>query len=148
MVIEPIYFYSLEELFEYLRGDLMAPNVVWGLVRSLLEHTWEEFAVETEYPSTDNGASGISIGEVYQTQSSNWGVFYKVLRVKEVNWAIDEMFVHDGLFIRKSLGEIDIWEFRIDAAEFYLKDFFHIENPRYKVQVIRYPPGTKLVAWP
>jgi len=148
MVFEPIYFYSLEELFEYLRGDLMAPNVVWGLVRSLLEHTWEEFAVETEYPSTDNGASLITIGKVYQTQSLNWGITYKVLRVKETNWAIDEMYVNDGLFIRKSLGDKTIWEFRIDAAEFYLKDFFHIESPRYKVQVIRYPPGTKLVAWP
>jgi hypothetical protein len=148
MVIEPIYFYSLEELIEYLRGDLMAPKVVWGLVRSLLEHNWEEFAVETEYSSTDSGASGISIGEVYQTQSWNWGIYYKVLRVKETNWAVDEMYVHDGLFIRKSLGDIDIWEFRIDAAEFYLEDFFQIENPRYKVQVIRYPPGTKLVAWP
>lgn len=144
MATETIYFYSLEELFEYLRGDLKAPNVVWGLVRSLLEHTWEEFAVEAGYGSTKKGASTINIGRVYQTQSWGWGINYGVLRLKDVNWVTDELYVQDGLYVGKYTGERIVWEFRIDAAEFYLKDFFHIESPRYKVQVLRYPPGTKL----
>jgi len=67
-----------------------------------------------------------------------------VLRLKEVNWVTDELNVQDGLMIEKSSDDKTVWEFRIDAAEFYLKDFFHLENPRYKVQVLRYPPGTKL----
>jgi len=147
---ELIYFYSLEELIEYIRNDLRAPNVVSGLARSLLEHTWEQFAVETGYPSTEKGASRIALGMVYPTQSWSWGINYQVLRRKDVDYPgrFEEMYVQDGLFISKNLGEKIIWEIRIDANEVYLKDRFHIENPRYKVQVIRYPPGTKLVAWP
>lgn len=151
IAIEPIYFFSLKELIEYLRGDLKAPNVVWGLSCSLLEHTWEQFAVKTGYPSTENGASEIDLGAVYSwefTESRSWGVNYQVLRLKPVNWEPDNMYVQDGLIVGKFIGDKIIWEFRIDAAEFYLKDLFHIENPRYKVQVIRYPPGTKLMSWP
>ena len=149
MATETIYFYSLEELFEYLRGDLKAPNVVWGLVRSLLEHTWEEFAVETGYPSTDKGASEIDLGMVYPTQSLGWGINYQVLRCKEhFSTPLKYMYVQDGLIIGKYNGDKIIWEFRVDAVEFYLKDMFNIESPRYKVQIIRYPPGTKLYAWP
>jgi len=149
MATEPTFFYSLEELFEYLRDDLKAPNVVWGLTRSLLEHTWEEFAVETGYPSTEKGGSEIDLGRVYQTQSRGWGINYQVLRLKEhISAPIENMYVQDGLIVGKFIGDKIIWEFRIDAVEFYLKDLFDIENPRYKVQVIGYPPGTKLSAWP
>ena len=149
MATETIYFYSLEELFEYLRGDLNAPNIVWGLVRSLLEHTWEEFAAETGYSSADKGASEIDIGMVYfRMESRSWGVNYHVLRLKDTHWVTDELYVQDGLYVEKCTGDKTVWEFRIDAVEFYTKDFFHIESPRYKVQVLRYPPGTKLWSRP
>ena len=150
---EFIYFNSLEELIEYITNDLKSPNVVLGLTRSLLEHTWEQFAVKTGYPSTENGASEIDLGMVYSTVSPSstsrgWGINYRVLRLKDVHLVLEDMDVQDGLIIGKFLGEKIIWEIRIDAGEVYWKDLFHIENPRYKVQVIHYPPGIKLVAWP
>ncbi len=138
--VEDLAFETLEEVCDYFREDVGAPNVVLGLTRYLLNQSFDETysKIWGEPVSVTRRSFGHTIGDVDPLWHPR-GVIYDVNVFRNNG---------EGVGVRKSntLGEgryERIWELRIDAVEIFMVDYYNmaLENPRYEVRFIRYPRG-------
>ena len=160
--VENPTFETLEEVYQYVREEVGAPNVVACLARYLLNQTFEEtyFKIWGEPVDTPSPPSslifwapswpsprpsfGHTIGDV-DLLGHPRGVIYHIVVVRNYQMEYGDK-IGEGLWIRKqnrqSHGEYNyewIWELHVDAFDI----FYGAENPRYEVMFIRYPRGQR-----
>ena len=142
--VEKPTFETLEEVYQYVREEVGAPNVVACLARYLLNQTFEEtyFKIWSKPVDVDRNYFGHTIGDMDLLLYPK-GLIYDIWVVRNCEMEYGDTIV-EGLWIRKSHrqshGEHNyewIWELHIDAS----KIFYEAKTPRYEVMFIRYPRG-------
>jgi len=140
---------ALEDVLRYMEENLTAPRVVAGMTGFLLNQTFEETyrqIWDTPLSPTRKGFA-THMGDFPPLGASTHpahGVYYNVDRLRD-RYGEDgnRSDIQDGVSIKKNSEDGWVWEVRIDAAEFFLQELFPsvVKEPRYKVQLIRYPEG-------
>lgn len=158
--VENPAFETLEEVYQYVREEVGAPNVVACLARYLLNQTFEEtyfkiWGKHVDIPSPPSPLFfwapswpsprryfGHTIGDV-DLLGHPRGVIYHIDVVRDYSVKYGGK-IGEGLWIRKSHrqghGEYYyewIWELHVDAFDI----FYGAEDPHYEVVFIRYPRG-------
>lgn len=149
--VEDLTLETLEEVCQYVREEVGAPNVVVGLTGYLLNQSFEETYFKIwgkPLDQPERGSFGHLIGDVDLLWHPRGVIFDVVVARNYQMERVDGDSIWEGLWIRKSkrcgAGRYElIWELQIDAVEIFFVDYYNLvlENPCYEVRFIRYPRG-------
>ena len=140
---------TLDGVRRYMEEELKAPRVLAWMTVFLLNQSFEEtynLIWDTPPLSPTRGGFATHMGDFLSGGSlpPPHGVYYNVDRVRRrYSESGGRMRIEDGVSITKNSEDGWVWEIRIDASDFFLQEIHPlvILEPRYKVQLIRFPEG-------